>query len=107
MVRLVAAGMDGEVEQGLGRLGTRLQLEARRHHDTAARLGAITCPTLVCGGRFDGIAPPANSQFLAGAIPGARLAMFDGGHIFFMQDPTAFPAMVRFVEGDTTVGVAP
>ncbi len=61
----------------------------------------------MCGGRFDGIAPPANSEFLAGAIPGARLAMFDGGHIFFMQDPTAFPAMVRFVEGDTTVGVAP
>ena len=47
--------------------------EARAAHDTASRLGAITCPTLVCGGRFDGIAPPANSEFLAREIPGARL----------------------------------
>ena len=62
------------------------------------------CPTLVCGGRFDGIAPPANSEYLAGAIPGARLALFDGGHIFFMQDPTAPPAIVRFLQRDATVG---
>ena len=41
----------------------------RSHHDTASRLGAIACPTLVCGGRTDGIAPPANSEFLASHIP--------------------------------------
>ena len=59
--------------------GLSNQLEARAHHDTSDRLGAITCPTLVCGGRYDGIAPPANSEFLADAIPHARLALFDGG----------------------------
>ena len=107
LVRLITAGMDGEGTEGLERPGTRLQLEARSHHDTARRLGAIACPTLVCGGRFDGIAPPANSAFLAGAIPGARLALFDGGHIFFMQDGAALPAMVRFLQGDATVGTAP
>ncbi len=107
MVRLITSGMDGEGDEGLGRRGTRLQLEARRTHDTVGRLGSMTCPTLVCGGRFDGIAPPANSEYLAGAIPGARLALFDGGHIFFMQDPAALPTMVRFLEGDATVGVAP
>jgi 3-oxoadipate enol-lactonase len=80
--------------------GQRLQLEARSHHDTASRLGQITCPTLVCGGRFDGIAPPANSEYLARAIPGAELAMFDGGHLFLVQDPTALPAMIAFLSHD-------
>ena len=80
--------------------GLRLQLEARSHHDTADRLGAITCPTLVAGGRYDGIAPPANSEFLAGAIPGAQLRLFDGGHGFFMQDPGAIPALVEFLGAD-------
>ena len=81
---------------GLGE-GPLLQLEARRHHDTSARLGQIACPTLVCGGRYDGLAPPANSEFLARAIPGAELALFDGGHIFFVQDPAAMPAMLGFL----------
>ena len=107
MVRLIAEGMGQGPDEGLARRGTKLQLEARRHHDTAARLRVIRCPTLVCGGRFDGIAPPANSEFLARGIPGARLAMFDGGHTFFMQDPTALPAMVRFLQGDSAVGTAP
>ncbi len=82
--------------------GPRLQLEARSHHDTAARLGGIRCPTLVCGGRYDGIVPPANSKYLATHIPGARHEMFDGGHIFFMQDPAAIPAIVAFLSGDTS-----
>jgi 3-oxoadipate enol-lactonase len=87
--------------------GLRLQLEARRKHDTSARLGGIHCPTLVCGGRYDGIAPPANSEFLAGAIEDARLEMFDGGHVFMMQDPAAFPAMIDFLRGDPTAAGAP
>jgi 3-oxoadipate enol-lactonase len=78
--------------------GLRLQLEARSHHDTVDRLHTIACPTLVAGGRYDGIAPPANSEFLAQAIPGAQLRLFDGGHGFFMQDPTAVPALVEFLD---------
>ncbi len=99
---LARAMGEGFERQGpaAGGVGARLQLEARRHHDTAARLAAIHCPTLVCGGQYDGIAPPANSRFLADAIPGARLEMFDGGHVFMMQDPAAFPAMVAFLRGE-------
>jgi 3-oxoadipate enol-lactonase len=82
---------------GPGPDGPTLQLEARSRHDTAARLGQIDCPTLVCGGRFDGTAPPANSEFLARAIPGADLAMFDGGHLFLVQDRAALPAIVTFL----------
>lgn len=77
--------------------GQRLQLEARSHHDTAARLAGIGCPTLVAGGRYDGIAPPANSEFLAATIPGAQLRLFDGGHGFFLQDAEALPAIVGFL----------
>jgi 3-oxoadipate enol-lactonase len=82
-------------------------LAARAEHNTSRRLGAIACPTLVCGGRFDGIAPPANSEFLASAIPGAQLQLFDGGHAFFMQDPAALPAIVDFLSGDAPPRPAP
>ena len=87
--------------------GLTNQLAARAEHDTSGRLGDIACPTLVCGGRFDGIAPQANLEFLASAIPGARLQVFDGGHAFFMQDPAALPAIVDFLSGDTPAGDAP
>ena len=59
--------------------------------------GRIACPTLVCAGRFDGIAPLANSEYLAREIPGAELAIFDGGHVFLLQDRTALPAMIAFL----------
>jgi 3-oxoadipate enol-lactonase len=100
MVRMLREGFQLARSDAQGATGPRLQLEARRHHDTSARLDHIRCPTLVCGGRSDGIAPPANSEYLAGSIPGAQLEMFDGGHLFFMQDASAFPAMVRFLRGE-------
>jgi 3-oxoadipate enol-lactonase len=94
-VRLFGEGFEGAVNA----IGTRLQLEARSHHDTSDRLERITCPTLVCGGLYDGIAPPANSEFLAAHIPGAQLAMFDGGHLFLLQDPAAIPVIIDFLHG--------
>jgi 3-oxoadipate enol-lactonase len=99
MVRMISEGFQLARSGDPDADGPRLQLEARRHHDTARRLDQIRCATLVCGGRYDGIAPPANSEFLAGAIPGARLEFFDGGHIFFMQDVSAFPSMTAFLLG--------
>jgi 3-oxoadipate enol-lactonase len=94
--KLLGGGEGSGVSMGLA-----LQLEARRHHDTAGRLGEIGCPTLVCGGRFDGIAPPANSEFLAQSIPRARWRMFDGGHVFFLQDAAAIPAMLDFLRSES------
>ncbi len=78
-------------------VGAALQLDARRRHDTWDRLDQIDCPTFVCGGVYDGIAPPANAEHLASAIPGARLQMFDGGHLFLLQDRTAWPAITGFL----------
>jgi 3-oxoadipate enol-lactonase len=97
MVAMLAEGFQLGGTEGRPAPGTLLQLEARRHHDTSTRLAEIECPTLVCGGRYDGLAPPANSEFLAMTIPGAQLAFFDGGHLFMMQDAAAMPAMLSFL----------
>jgi 3-oxoadipate enol-lactonase len=77
--------------------GARRQLEARAGHDTWDRLASIACPTLVCGGRHDGIAPPANSEALASRIPGAELELYEGGHLFLLQDRTAWPRITDFL----------
>ena len=79
------------------RRGERDQLEARRGHDVWDRLGRIACPTLVAGGRFDALAPPANSQALAGRIPGAALRLYEGGHAFLAQDRRALPDVLAFL----------
>jgi 3-oxoadipate enol-lactonase len=77
--------------------GAGWQLDARRLHDTWDRLGQISCPTFVCGGVHDDIAPPANAERLASAIPGATLRLFDGGHLFLLQDRAAWPAITAFL----------
>jgi 3-oxoadipate enol-lactonase len=77
--------------------GLLRQLEARRHHDTSARLHELWMPTLVVAGRFDGIAPVAACERLAQAIPGARLEVFDGGHGVLLQDPAAWPSIADFL----------
>lgn len=79
----------GEVEQLLARSG----------HDVWDRLPRITCPTLVAGGRYDGIAPPANAEAIASRIAGAELRLYEGGHGFFAQDPTALPEVLEFLGG--------
>jgi 3-oxoadipate enol-lactonase len=82
------------------RRGEALQLAARSAHDVFDRLPRITCPTLVASGRYDGIAPPENGAAIAARIPGTTLRVFEGGHLFLIQDTTAFPAIVEFLERD-------
>ena len=79
------------------RRGEREQLDARRRHDVTDRLGHIACPTLVACGRYDGIAPPANSEAIVGRVPGAELRLYEGGHGFFGQDRTALPEIFDFL----------
>ena len=78
-------------------MGAQRQLEARAAHNTWDRLKEITCPTLVAGGRYDGVALPATQERLAAQIPGAELAMFEGGHMFMIQDRAALKAMIEFL----------
>lgn len=77
--------------------GLRRQLAARAGHDVVESLPTIEHPTLVCAGRWDDLAPLANSELLAERIPDARLEVFDGGHLFLLQDRTAFPAIAGFL----------
>jgi len=79
--------------------GGRGQLEARSHHDVWDRLPLVTCPTFVAAGRYDGVAPVANSEAIASQIPGAQLRIYEGGHVFFMQDPEAIPEITDFLKG--------
>ena len=78
-------------------IGARRQLEARIGHDTWSRLHLIEAPTLVAAGAHDGIAPLSNSENLVSRIPDARLATFDGGHMFMIQDRSAWPAILGFL----------
>jgi 3-oxoadipate enol-lactonase len=80
--------------------GALRQLEARKGHDTYDRLPDLDVPTLVCAGRFDGIAPLHNCEALAERIPGARLEVFEGGHLFMLEDDRAWPAIISFLQGD-------
>jgi 3-oxoadipate enol-lactonase len=78
-------------------MGAHRQLEARAAHDTWDRLAQIACPVLIAAGRYDGIALPATQEKMAARIPGAKLQLFEGGHLFMIQDRTATPAMAAFL----------
>lgn len=80
--------------------GARRQLEARRGHDVWDRLPALDLPVLIAAGRHDGIAPAANQEALLTRIPGAELQWFDGGHAFFLDDPTAIGAIADWLLDD-------
>jgi pimeloyl-ACP methyl ester carboxylesterase len=59
----------------------RRQVDADLAHDTADRLGAIRCPTLVVGGEEDTIFFREHHEMLAARIPHARLLMLPNvGH---------------------------
>lgn len=97
--RALVERLGSRPEDPAGDAGRRLQLQARRRHDAWDRLGAIRCPTLVAAGRYDGIAPVANAEALAGRISGAQLRLYEGGHLFMGQDPRALPEIAAFLAG--------
>jgi 3-oxoadipate enol-lactonase len=99
MIATAVASAGAPDPGGDGGRGQRGQMDARAHHDVWDRLPAITCPTLVAAGRYDGIAPVANGRAIVSRVPGAELRIYEGGHVFFVQDPTAIPEIVAFLLG--------
>jgi pimeloyl-ACP methyl ester carboxylesterase len=100
--RLIADGVSSMVatEHAPDRVrGQKGQMGARADHDVWDRLHLVACPTLVAAGRYDGVAPPANAEHIASRIPGAQLRLYEGGHVFFFQDPTAVPEITEFLLG--------
>jgi 3-oxoadipate enol-lactonase len=100
--RMIADAITGMTspEPGSDRArGMAGQLAARTTHDVWDRLTSISCPTLVAAGRYDGVAPLENAEGIASRVPGAELRVYEGGHIFFIQDPTAVPEIIGFLQG--------
>jgi len=89
-------GLDEQGRQA----GLSRQFEARAGHDTYDRLVDLHMPVYICGGRYDSIAAPANLEAMKKQIPGARLELFEGGHLFFIQDPRAFKRITAFLRDE-------
>jgi 3-oxoadipate enol-lactonase len=94
------AGLRVRADEPGRQIGARRQLEARARHDTYERLPTLRMPVYICGGRYDGLAIPANLEAMQKQIPGARLELFEGGHLFFIQDARAFERMEAFLRGE-------
>lgn len=77
--------------------GAARQLGARAGHDTFSRLGEISVPVLLVGGRYDGIAPVANMEALSERITGSELRFFTGGHLFLVQDKSAYLDIIQWL----------
>jgi 3-oxoadipate enol-lactonase len=68
----------------------------RDRPDSATTLATITVPTLVVVGDADPITPPAESEAMAAAIPGARLVIVPGAsHLAPMERPEAVNQALR------------
>lgn len=80
--------------------GARRQIEARKDHNTYDRLPSLPMPVLICGGRYDGIAAVSNQEAMLRQIPKAKLELFEGGHLFFIQDPNVFLRIAAFLKGE-------
>lgn len=67
--------------------------------DARQWMPAVTCPTLVVCGAEDVLTPPAESEAMAAAVPGAELVILPGaGHLSNLEAPMAFTAaLARFL----------
>ena len=93
--RLGNAPLPSNTEQ----IGEQRQLDARSRHDVWDRLHAIACPTLVASGRYDMMAPPDNGRAIVSRISNAEFRLYEGGHAFLAQDPTARRDVSAFLAG--------
>jgi pimeloyl-ACP methyl ester carboxylesterase len=96
----MVADMQGAPSSEEVKRGEVAQLDARSRLDVLDRLGKITSPTFIAAGKYDNIAPPANAEAIAARVPHAELRLYEGGHIFFLQDPKAIPDVMEFLAAD-------
>lgn len=60
------------------------------------RLGEVTHPVLVLGGRHDRTCPPEAADVIADGIPGAELMVFEhAGHMTYVEEQAAYLEVVR------------
>jgi poly(3-hydroxyalkanoate) depolymerase len=76
------------------------QMLALRRFASLLWLHRLRQRTLVLAGESDPIIPVVNGRILASRIPGARLEIVKGGHLFLLTDAVAMAARVnRFLDG--------
>ena len=77
--------------------------EAIRRLDITGRLPAVRTPTLVVVGADDPGTPPAASEVIAAAIPGARLEVLpSASHLSCIEQPEIFNRLVtNFLNTDS------
>jgi 3-oxoadipate enol-lactonase len=69
-------------------------VEAVRDIDFRESDRRITAPTLVIVGKHDPATPPVAGEFIAKAIPGAKIVALDAAHISNVEQPKAFTEAV-------------
>lgn len=81
----------------------RRMSDAANRCDTRELLGRISSPTLIVNGTKDSIVPMRITRELAGGIPGARLVLVDGDHLFMVKSPDLLidPARAFLADVDT------
>ncbi|MGW4651041.1 alpha/beta fold hydrolase [Kitasatospora sp. NPDC004289] len=70
--------------------------------DIRALLPRVTARTLVIGGTQDATVPVEHSRELAAALPSARYAEVDAGHVLFFEREDEFVALVEDFLGSAT-----
>ncbi len=68
--------------------------------DMSRTLAAVACPTLVVAGRLDGLRPPATTEPVAKAIPGARFTVLETSHFQASQTPDLVAATIEDFLGE-------
>ena len=94
-----SAAVLAEVEAMLAEIhpaGYRVAAIALAEADARDVLPRVAVPVLVVAGDYDTVVPPAASEALRDAIPGAGFAVVAGtGHLSSQERPDAFNALVR------------
>lgn len=96
--QLGAEGLDdliGLIRDGNDWEGMARQVDLDLVLDVTAVARRIACPTLVVGGRLDHMVPVEQARAAAAAIPGARYAEIDTGHLGLMERPAELLALLR------------
>ncbi len=74
--------------------GWQAQAAAGTTYDGGGRARSIEAPTLIVHGTSDRVVDHRNADVLADLIPGARVELVEGGHVFFWEDPEQTAALI-------------
>lgn len=82
----------------------RRQRAASADYDAAGRLGQLNAPTLIAHGRGDKSVPLELAERMQAAIAGSQLAVYPGGHMFFLfaQRQLVLDRIERFLSADAS-----